>query len=233
MPVCYFDLHTHTIASGHGSTATITQMAKTAKEKGLKILGISDHGPATSGGAKGAYFRSLSIAPRKRFGIDLLYGAEVSILDNCGRLDLPDDVLVNLDYVIASLHRPVKEPGTVEENTRCYIEAMKNPYVKVIGHCDDTHYPVDYAALVRAAMEYQVYLEINNASLSPDGYRGDTRYNNQMILNLCKQYNYPVLLSSDSHGVEHVGDFGFAREVIALAEFPSRLILNCNAGKQY
>lgn len=231
MPVCYFDLHTHTIASGHGSNATITQMAKTAKEKGLKILGISDHGPATLGGAKEAYFRSLSIAPRKRFGIDLLYGAEVSILDNCGSLDLPNDILANLDYVIASLHRPVKAPGTVAENTCCYIEAMKNPYVKIIGHCDDTHYPVDYPALVRAAMEYQVYLEINNASLSPNGYRGDTRFNNLMLLNLCKYYNYPVLLSSDSHGAEHVGDFSFVGEIIKQAGFPEALILNCNTGK--
>ena len=45
-----FDIHTHTIASGHGSSATITDMVKAAKAHNLKMLGISDHGPATLGG---------------------------------------------------------------------------------------------------------------------------------------------------------------------------------------
>ena len=43
------DIHTHSIASGHGTTCTISDMAKAASKKGLKLLGISDHGPGTSG----------------------------------------------------------------------------------------------------------------------------------------------------------------------------------------
>lgn len=228
MPTFYFDLHTHTIASGHGSKATVTQMAEQAKKKGLSLIGISDHGPATAGSATVSYFRSLGIAPGKRAGLNVLFGAEVSILNSEGALDLPDEVLKKLDYVIASLHRPVKLPGDIAENTRCYIEAMKNPYIKIIGHCDDTHYPADYPALVKAAMEHQVYLEINNSSLSPNGYRGDTSFNNLMILNLCKHYQYPVLLSSDSHGTGQVGDFTYAWELIKAAGFPEELVLNCS-----
>lgn len=41
------DIHTHSIASGHGTTCTISDMAKAASQKGLKLLGITDHGPAT------------------------------------------------------------------------------------------------------------------------------------------------------------------------------------------
>lgn len=100
-------------------------------------------------------------------GIRMLYGAEVSILDNHGKLDLEDEILKHLDYVIASLHRPAKRPGSKEENTRSYIEAMKNPYVRIIGHCDDVKFPVDYLALVEAAMEYHVILELNDSSLRP------------------------------------------------------------------
>ena len=120
-----FDIHTHTIASGHGSAATITDMVKTARTQHLNMLGISDHGPATLGGGKSAYFRNLTYAPKNRMGIRMLYGAEVSILDNHGKLDLEDEILKHLDYVIASLHRPAKRPGSKEENTRSYIEAMK------------------------------------------------------------------------------------------------------------
>lgn len=221
-----FDIHTHTIASGHGSAATITDMAKAAAAQNLKLLGISDHGPATLGGGKPSYFRSLAHAPKNRLGVEMLYGAEANILDNDGTLDLENDILEHLDYVIASIHKPVKKPGTIDENTSAYIAAMKNPYVRIIGHCDDVKYPVDYAAIVQAAMENDVLLEINNSSLSPDGYRGDTRFNDLMILNLCRHYDYPVILSSDSHGTRHVGDVSYALALTKTAEMPEELILN-------
>ncbi len=82
------DMHTHSIASGHGTSCTISHMAKAAAQKGLKLLGITDHGPATLGAGTPSYFRSLTFSPKKRFGIDLLYGAELNILDSNGTLDL-------------------------------------------------------------------------------------------------------------------------------------------------
>lgn len=231
MPHFEFDIHTHTIASGHGSAATITDMVKAAHAKHYTMLGISDHGPATLGGGRPAYFRNLMYAPKQRMGVRMLYGAEVSILDNQGHFDLADEILEPLDYVIASLHRPAKRPGSEAENTQCYIEAMKNPYVRIIGHCDDVKFPVDYLALVEAAIEHHVILELNDSSLRPDGYRGDTRFNDMMLLNLCKHFHYPILLSSDSHGTEHIGEFDHALELIRLAEFPEELILNCSSSE--
>lgn len=225
------DVHTHTIASGHASTATITDMAKAASANNLTLLGISDHGPATFGGGKPSYFRSLSHAQRERFGVEMLYGAETNILDNQGKMDLDNSILKELDYVIASVHKPIKKPGTAAENTAAYVNAMKNPYVCIIGHCDDERYPIDHLVLVKAAMEHHVLLEINNSSLSPEGYRGDTRFNSLMILNLCKHFHYPVLLSSDSHGTKHVGDCIYAQEMVKLAEVPGDLILNYSPEK--
>ena len=226
MSLLEFDIHTHTIASGHGSTATITDMAKAAAAHNLKMLGITDHGPATLGGGRVSYFRSLAHAQKKRLGIEMLYGAEVNILDNKGKLDLDNTILEKLDYAIASIHKPVKKPGTIEENTAAYIAAMQNPNVRIIGHCDDVKYPVDYLAIVKAAMKYDVLLEINNSSLSPDDYRGDTRFNDLMILNLCRHFHYPVVLASDSHGTRHVGDFSYALELAKLAGMPESLIMN-------
>lgn len=223
-----FDAHTHSIASGHAAVCTITDMAKQASENHLNMIGITDHGPATLGSCKPSYFQGLAFAPRKRCNIQVMYGAELNILDNHGKLDLPDAILAHLDYTIASMHVPVKKPGTLEQNTIAYMEAMKNPYVNIIGHCDDSRYPVDYPALVKAAIRHQVILEINNSSLRPDGYRGDTRQNNLQILNLCKAYGHPILLSSDTHGTEHIGDFEYALKLTAEAEFPPELILNCS-----
>ena len=62
------DMHTHSIASGHGTTCTISDMAKAASRKGLRLLGITDHGPGTLAAGTSSYFRSLTYSPKKRFG---------------------------------------------------------------------------------------------------------------------------------------------------------------------
>ncbi|HIT89027.1 MAG TPA: phosphatase [Candidatus Merdenecus merdavium] len=220
------DAHTHSIASGHGSTDTITHMVKAAYERGLTLLGITEHGPATILSCKPSYFQGLATAPNHRCGIEVLYGAELNIMNVNGDLDLDDMISEKLDYVIAGLHGPLMVPSNAEDHLRAYIQAMKHPYVKVIAHCDDVRYPVDYEKLLQAAMEYGVILEINNSSLSPNGYRGNTKKNVRRILELCKAYDYPVLLSSDSHGKEHIGDFQYALPLIEETHFPEELILN-------
>ncbi|MEF9945040.1 MAG: phosphatase [Lachnospiraceae bacterium] len=220
------DLHTHSIASGHVTTDTIAQMAKQAARMNMSLLGITDHGPATLGSCKSSYFRSLAYAPKERFGVPVFYGVELNILDQNGSVDLDSHILSGLDYAVASMHTQNIPSGTIEENTAGYLNAMKNPAVKIIGHCDDTKYPVDYQALVAAAKEYHVLLEINNASLSPLGYRGDTRSNNETLLNYCLAYAHPVILSSDSHGCSHLGDVSYAEALIEKVGFPESLILN-------
>ena len=226
MPFYELDIHTHTVASGHGSAATITDMAKAAAARNLKLLGISDHGPRTLGGGRVSYFRNLAWAQRERLGVRMLYGAEANIIDRQGHLDLPDDVLSRLDFVIAGMHRPLLKPGSEKENTEIYLRVMENPYVTVIAHCSDSKFPADPFRLFSRAMEKKILLEINNSSLSPKGYRGDTRFADLVILNLSRHFDYPVLFSSDSHGTAHVGDFSYAEELAGMAELPERLILN-------
>ena len=115
------DIHTHSIASGHGTTCTISDMAKAASKKGLKLLGISDHGPGTLASGTSSYFRSLPFYPRKRFGIDILYGVELNILDSAGHTDLSDELLNNLDYAIISMHRQNYRSGSVSQNTETSV----------------------------------------------------------------------------------------------------------------
>lgn len=98
------DMHTHSIASGHGTECTITNMARAAAGKGLRLLGITDHGPGTLAAGTSSYFRSLTYSPKKHFGVDLLYGIELNILDRNGSIDLDQELLCKLDYAIASMH---------------------------------------------------------------------------------------------------------------------------------
>lgn len=220
------DPHTHSLASGHAGWSTITDLAKQAASLGLKAIGITDHGPATLGSGHSAYFRGLTYAPKKRCGIEILYGIELNILDKDGNVDLDDEILENLDYAIISMHVPNIKPGTVEQNTFAYVNAMKHPRVKIVGHPEDAKYPVDYEALIVAAKHCGVAIEVNNSSLSPEGYRGNVRENVREILQLCKKHDCPIVVSSDSHGTEHVGDFQYAVEMIQKYGFPEELILN-------
>ena len=220
------DMHTHSIASGHGSRSTISAMAKAASLRGLRLLGITDHGPATMLAGTPSYFRSLTYAPRERFGLTLLYGVELNLLDRDGHVDLDDEVLRKLDYAVVSMHSRNYRSGTAAENTLALRRAMAHPCVRILGHCDDPQFPVDYDELAVSAREYGVVFEINEASLAPYGYRGDTRPNCTRILEVSRRYGLPVLLSSDSHGPEHVGDFTFAAEFIHEAAFPESQILN-------
>lgn len=220
------DMHTHSIASGHGTSCTITDMSRAASAKGLRLLGITDHGPGTLAAGTPSYFRSLAFSPRKRFGVELLYGIELNILDRDGHVDLEEELLSGLDYAIASMHSRNYRSGTRKENTEAYLNVMKNPHVKILGHCDDPHYPADYEALAICAREHQVIFEINEASLAPYGYRGDTRANNREILRCCAKYQVPVILSSDSHGTEHIGDFTYSAAFVHEAMFPESLIYN-------
>ena len=220
------DMHTHSIASGHGTTCTISNMAKYAASKGMKLLGITDHGPATLAAGTPSYFRSLSYSPRSRCGIEVMYGAELNILDSDGHVDLEDALIRRLDYAVVSMHQQNYPGFSRAENTRAFRKAMEHPCIKLLGHCDNPHYPVDYDELARCAREYGVIFEINEASLAPYGYRGDTRANSLEILRCCEKYELPLLLSSDSHGLSHIGDFTCAAELVHSAAFPETMILN-------
>lgn len=223
----YMDLHTHTIASGHGYS-TLKENIEAAKEAGLQILGLSEHGPAMPGGPHIFYFSNYKCIPRQHGNLRLLCGVEANIMDEKGNLDLEESILRQMDYVIASMHVVCIKPAGREENTMASIRAMKNPYVKILGHPDDARYPLDYEMLVQAAREEKVALEINNSSLHPKSARQGGRENITTLLNTCRKYQVPVILGTDSHVCYTVGRFDAALQLIEELDFPEELILNCN-----
>lgn len=219
------DLHTHTMESGHGYS-TLKENIEAAKEAGLEYLGLSEHGPAMPGGPHQFFFSNYKVIPRQYGDLRLLCGIEANIMDYEGNLDIDGTVQQKMDYIIASMHVPCVPPGSREENTRASIRAMKNPYVKILGHPDDSRYPLDYEALVQAAGEEGVALEVNNSSLHPESARTGGRENIMELLTACKKYRVPVLLGSDSHICYSIGRFDAAMELLDSLEFPRELILN-------
>lgn len=222
------DLHTHTVASGH-AYCTLREMAKAAADKGLEVLGITEHAPKMPGTCHKFYFENLKVVSREMYGIQLLLGSEVNILDSEGNIDLAPKTLARMDVVIASLHTPCIEPASRLENTQAYLNVMKNPYVNIIGHPDDGRYEIDYEALVQGAKEHGKVLELNNHSLNPECTRANAVENDTVMLNLCKKYQVPIVMDSDSHFDLLIGEFDRARALLTELDFPEELVLNRSA----
>jgi DNA polymerase (family 10) len=161
--------HNHTTASDGRST--LEEMAQAAMDLGLQYLGISDHS-ISSFQARGldaatllkqvARIRELNaeFAPEFR----LFAGVECDILKD-GSLDYPDEVLAQLDYVVASVHAAFTQPQA--EMTARVIKAISNPHVTMLGHLTGRlllsreAYAIDIPAIIDAAAETGTIIELN------------------------------------------------------------------------
>lgn len=221
------DAHTHTLVSGH-AYGTISEMAKAASEKGLRLLGITEHTSGIPGTCADIYFANLKVVPRNLYGVELLLGAELNIIDYEGNIDLDDRYFPNLDIRIASIHDLCYTFGSTEENTAAIIGAIRNPKIDLIGHPNNGDHPLDYDAVVRAAAEYHTILEINNHSLRTPRVK-DGFQNACTMLRLCKKYGVPVATDSDAHFMTDIANCDHISKVFEEVDFPDELILNYDA----
>ncbi len=215
------DVHTHTVASGH-AFSSLQEMAQAAAGKGLKLLGITEHSPGIPGTCDPIYFRNLHVVPRQMYGIELLLGAEINILDNEGNLDLDEFYLKILDLRIAGIHSLCYKWGTPEENTHGMVQVVSNPYIHIISHPGDGTAKLNFEPIVLAAKEHHTLLEINNSSLKPCRGKVDARSNNLEILKLCRRYDVPVILGSDAHISFDIATYDYALELVNETEFDAR-----------
>ena len=218
------DLHMHTLVSGH-AYGTIREMAADAAEKKLQLIGVTEHGPGIPGTCDPIYYLNFRAAPRKLYGVQILYGCEVNICTG-GSLSLGRRYLDALDYAIAGIHGFCYEDEGAVKNTDSIIKCMADPKVRFISHPDDSRYPIDYPVLVQGAKEYGVALEVNNSSLSLVSFRPGCLENYRHMLPLCMEYGVPVIVDSDAHVPGAVGDFSLALPLLEEIGFDEDLILN-------
>lgn len=223
----FADLHTHTLASGH-AYGTLREMAQAACEAGLAILGVTEHGPGVPGTCDPIYFRNFSAVPRKLYGVTVLHGSEINILPD-GTLFMEQRCIDMLDYAIAGIHRYCYDDQGLTRNTDAVISCMRQDKVKFVSHPDDDTTPLHYPALVEAAKEYGVALEVNNSSLYKPERRKNCLDNYHTMLDLCAKHGAPILVSSDAHDPSAVGDHALALQLLEKEGFPPGLILNADA----
>ena len=226
------DIHTHTYASGHAYN-TMRELIDSAKSKNLQLIGIADHAPSMPGSAHLFHFLNLKIVPRNAYGIKLLLGVELNIIDYNGNIDLPADILKTLDYAIASLHSPCIKPSTLEDNTAAVVNAIKNPLIKIIGHPDNPEYPIDFDAVAKAAHDCNTLLEVNNHSYISTGHRRGSREKAAFMLAACKKFGTSVIIGSDAHVDVDVGNHSNSIDVLTQNDFPLDLVVNTDVDKLF
>ncbi len=202
------DLHMHTTASD--GTATPAQMADAARRRGYEYICITDHsGSSTIANGLSAermreHIAAVRDADRQNPEITVLIGAEVDILAE-GRLDYPDDLLAQLDFVVASIHYGMGRDVAV--NTQRTLAAMRNPYVNVIGHPSGRllnrreAMPLDIEAICAEAARTGTALEIN---ASP--YRLDLK---DTHARLAHELGAVVSVNTDTHNTDDFEDMKF------------------------
>ncbi|MCU0641835.1 MAG: DNA polymerase/3'-5' exonuclease PolX [Candidatus Margulisbacteria bacterium] len=163
------DLHMHTTATDGENS--IEEMALAARELGYEYIAITDHTQSTriAGGLNEKEtrenIRKVKATAKKVKGIAILAGAEVDILPD-GTLDLSDDLLKELDLVLASVHSNFKMPG--EKMTARVVKAFQNKYVRVFTHPtgrllgERAPYELDLEQVLQAAKKFGIMIEVNS-----------------------------------------------------------------------
>jgi DNA polymerase (family 10) len=198
------DLHSHSTHTD--GRASIEEMARAADHAGLEYLAVTDHSQrlAMVNGLDPKRLRQQwreIEEVQSRVKVKLLRGIEVDILED-GALDLPDDVLAELDWVVASVHYKLRQPH--DEMTQRLVTAIKNPNVDVIGHptgrilIDKREASsFDFNEVMRAAASEGCALEVNSQS-----QRLDLTDTNCIA---AKRAGVKLVISSDSHSPKGFG----------------------------
>lgn len=208
------DLHSHSTWSD--GRASIKQMAESARDRGLRVLAVTDHSQSlgVTGGLTPERLREQrreldKVQRELGDSILLLQGAEVEIRAD-GALDYSDAVLASLDIVVASLHTSLRQPR--DQVTKRLLNAIHNAHVDIIGHPTGRLIPdregadLDMDAVLAAARESGVALEINAHPMRLDL---DDVYSRRAI-----EMGIPLAINTDAH---HPGDFALSEFGVATA----------------
>jgi len=197
------DVHMHTVETDGRNT--IEEMAEAAQARGYKYMAITDHSKnlAFANGLDDtralAHIQKIREASARIGGITIFAGIEVDILAD-GDLDLSDDVLAQMDVVIASVHSVFnQEPAKMTERL---LKAVANPNTSIVGHPTGRlqlrrdAYQFDMDAVLTAAAQHKVAMELNSY---PD--RLDL---NDVHLRQAKQRGVKIVINTDSHHTSHL-----------------------------
>jgi putative hydrolase len=225
------DLHIHTVSSGH-AYSTVTEIIAEAQRKGLKTIAITDHGPAMPGGAHPYHFSNLRVVESMQNGVRILKGVEANIIDTDGTLDLPKDLLDNMDLVLVAFHiRCGYEDFGPEINTQALIQTLQKYKVSGIAHPGNPTFKLDFEKVAEVAKEKRVFVEFNNSSYLENTARKGAFDLDLELAKMCKKHGTNVAIASDAHIAADIGTFEKAWNLLKEVDLAESQILNLNNEK--
>lgn len=219
------DLHAHTSESD--GRDTLMEMAAAAREAGLEYLAITDHssGRGIANGLSNErlleHIANIRALNESMHGIELLAGSEVDIRSD-GSLDYPDEILEQLDVVVASVHSAMGQPEGVM--TERIIKSIRNPMVHIVGHptCrligEREPVQMDVEAILQAARETGTVMEI-------DAQPGRLDLKDKHI-HRARELGVGLVIDSDSHATEQFGNLGLGVSMARRGWCEAKDILN-------
>ena len=237
------DLHVHSIFTDH-AYSTIDENARFASKQGIELIAITDHfGPMFIHNVNSAmfHFNNRIVLPDELYGVRVLRGIEIDIVDHKGTLAFSDlvhpyregemitDYILNkCEFVIASVHQNSDlRPATVAEHTQMYCNALMNPYVDMIGHSGRSGMPYELDEVLKLAKDQGKIIEINNHSFM----LGDSNEKCTQIAERCAELGVYIAVNSDAHFAYDIGQYDAARKMLEEIHFPKELIANQSRAK--
>ncbi|MCH8267047.1 MAG: DNA polymerase/3'-5' exonuclease PolX [Acidobacteria bacterium] len=219
------DLHMHTTATD--GRCSILEMAQAAQQRNLEYIAITDHSQALAM-ANGmnekrvlAQIKEIRKAESRLEGFRIFAGTEVDIHRD-GRLDLDNEVLAQLDVVVASVHSLMNI--SAEQMTDRLLAAFENPYLNILAHPTGRlvlrreAFGFDLEKIVAEARRRNIAMEVNSF---PD--RLDLRENH---IRLCKQRGVKLVISTDSHHTKHLSHLKYGVLMARRGWLEKRDVLN-------
>ncbi|MCH1982214.1 phosphatase [Ruminococcus sp. OA3] len=219
------DTHTHTFRSGDAYSTLQENIAAAAKRQ-LSYLAVTDHSCLKPGGPDNwVHFTNQRLLPRFSEGVCLLYGIEADVIGPGGKLSVPDRVLDTQDWVIASMHADVMSPRTSEDHTQMWIGIAENKYVDVIGHIGDPIFSFEHRPVLQAFADAKKVVEVNTGSLltRPNAYPVC-----RQIVTLCAELGVRIIVNSDAHFSNRIGDLASGVSLLQEIGFPEELVINAD-----
>jgi DNA polymerase (family 10) len=227
------DVHMHTVETDGKNT--IREMAEAGVARGYEYIAITDHSKnlAMTMGLDDAraveHIKRIRAVDQEMEGkIRVLAGIEVDILAD-GALDLSDDVLAQMDVVIASVHSLFNMPA--DEMTERMVKAIENPYVRILGHPTGRlllrrePYQLDVTAVLRKAAEVGVAVEHNAYPDRLDLCDRDLR--------LAKELGCRIAINTDAHHTSHLAKMRYGIEQLRRAWLRKEDVLNTLGAAQF
>jgi len=219
------ELHTHTSDYCRHASATIDQFVETAIKKGFKYYAATNHSPIVDTRAPHNFY--LDNLDRHYDGIKFLAGIEADIRDLYGGFDMSQVDLLELDFVIASIHFL---PLGLPDYTNAYVKAAENPAVDCLGHiARDPDFPCDIETVLNAVKANGKLVEFNDASIS-DANRCRVKECGA-VMDLCAKLGVDSIVTTDAHSLSRLGKNAVTLKLLEEKNFPEHLIINADEGR--